>query len=43
MVVRSPKFSIYFEIILNQELIEQMDIEKYIFRTQEAMRILVCV
>ena len=24
MVARSPKLSIYFEIILNQELIEQM-------------------
>ena len=43
MVAKSPKLSIYFEIILNQELIEQMDIEKYIIRTQEAMRILVCV
>ena len=43
MVARSPKFSIYFEIILNHELIEQMDSKKYIIRTQEAMRILVCV
>ena len=43
MVARSPKLSINFEIILNQYLNEQMDIEKYTIRTQEAMRILVCV